>query len=105
MLLVGWTRRIKSIGYESCRTRNTRQFQLDEAKEKVGPANQGAEDSTELSVGDSVAEEGSDKLAELKKKKKEKKGPGKLPANYKAASSESSKDAADDALKRFFSGR
>jgi pSer/pThr/pTyr-binding forkhead associated (FHA) protein len=81
----------------------TRQFQLDEAKEKAAAAN--PEDSTELSVGESTAEEASDRLAELKKKKKEKKTPGKLPANYKAAATESSKDAADDALKRFFSGR
>ncbi len=82
----------------------TRQFRLDEAKEKEEEPKSDSGDSTELSVSDSVAE-GSGKLSELKKQKKEKKGPGKLPAHYKAALADSSRDAADDALKRFFSGR
>lgn len=82
----------------------TRQFRLDEAKENEEEAKSTSGDSAELSVDDSQSE-GSDKLSKLKQKKKDKKEPGKLPANYKTALSDSSRDAADDALKRFFSGR
>lgn len=81
----------------------TRQFHLDEAKNEAEEPKSDSGDSTELSVSDSVSE-GSDKLAELKKKKSSKEK-GKLPKDYKAALSDSSRDAADDALKRFFSGR
>ena len=71
----------------------TRQFKLDEAKKEES----GEDDSTDLSVDDS---------AELKKKKPPKKQkPGKLPKGAKQALKDSSRDAADDALKRFFSGR
>lgn len=83
----------------------TRQLTLDSAKIE-------GEDSDELSVsdataksnsGDSKAEEGEDeKKRSIPDKKKE---PGKLPANLKQAMQDTSRDAADDALKRFFSGR
>ena len=78
------------------------------------------EDSDELSVsGDKVSddtgdpkaadqtedgdEDSSDKKKRIIPPKKQK--PGKLPETYKKAMQDNSRDAADDALKRFFSGR
>lgn len=71
------------------------------------------EESDELSVsGAKVAddpkdasndEEGEDKKKRALPPKKQK--PGKLPESYKKAMQDNSRDAADDALKRFFSGR
>ena len=55
--------------------------------------------STDLSVDDS------DDSAVKKKKRPDKQKPGKLPENYRKAMAENSRDAADNALKRFFSGR
>ena len=70
----------------------TRQFRLDQIKAEtsdVEDPNDGS--SAELSVEDSKLE-----------KKKSKAKPGKLPSKFKAAMKENSRDAADDALKRFF---
>lgn len=55
-------------------------------------------DSTELSVNDT-----SDKSA--RKRPEKSKEPGKLPTDMKKAMTDNSRDAADNALKRFFSGR
>ncbi len=98
---------------------DTRQFRFDESVEteddtstdrdssdsksghsKSGDCKSGdskSGDSTELSV------EGSD--SSVSKKKREKKKPGKLPENFRTQMTDNSRDAADDALKRFFSGR
>ncbi len=77
----------------------TRQFRLDDP---VGAAVENS-DSTELSVDESVSSEGlsvADRRADNKKK-----APGKLPADMKKTMTANSRDAADDALKKFFSGR
>ncbi len=74
----------------------TRQFKIEESQ-KQGDSE---EDSTELSVDDSA------ELEKAKRKRPDKKAkPGKLPASAKKTLKDSSRDAADDALKRFFSGR
>lgn len=77
----------------------TRQFRLDHEIEEDSSADEASEsgDSTELSVD-------SDTDTKRKLPQKQKK-PGKLPADFKKAMSENSRDAADNALKRFFSGR
>jgi predicted component of type VI protein secretion system len=75
---------------------DTRQFRL----EKEDESSSGDGDSTELSVNESTSAEDAKALRDQKKK-----GPGKLPEGYKKAMSGNSRDAADDALKRFFSGR
>lgn len=77
----------------------TRQFQLDSstreaAAERDSEADSG--DSTELSVSDIEDSKG--------RNKKEKKKPGKLPKDFQKAMTDNSRDAADNALKRFFSG-
>ena len=77
----------------------TRQFQLDSSVREAA-AEQDSEsdsgDSTELSVSD---------IEDSKvKKKREKKKPGKLPKDFQKAMTDNSRDAADNALKRFFSG-
>jgi pSer/pThr/pTyr-binding forkhead associated (FHA) protein len=54
-------------------------------------------DSTDLSVSEST--DASDK------KKRDKKKPGKLPKGFQKSITDNSRDAADTALKRFFSGR
>ncbi|MCD0458348.1 FHA domain-containing protein [Roseiconus lacunae] len=81
---------------------DTRQFRLDDLKkaeeaESSASVEQESSDSTDLSVNDSSLVE---RLRQQKKQKK-----GKLPEGLKKAMTESSKAAADDALKRFFSGR
>lgn len=48
-------------------------------------------------------EEGADRKSRVLPPKQQK--PGKLPDSYKKAMQDTSRDAADDALKRFFSGR
>ena len=79
----------------------TRQFKLDDAKaEKSSNEASATLDSTELSISDSVMEE---KLGKKEKRKKQK--PGKLPPGARKNATDSSRDAADNALKRFFSGR
>lgn len=72
----------------------TRQFRMDQLEEKTSSG----EDSTELSV------EGSDDTKTRKRPEKQKE-PGKLPEGVKKAMTDNSRDAADNALKRFFSGR
>jgi pSer/pThr/pTyr-binding forkhead associated (FHA) protein len=76
----------------------TRQFRLDAAPEEVGTKSmEAAADSGELSVGDSESKK--------RKRPEKQKEPGKLPKDYQKSMTETSKDAADNALKRFFSGR
>ncbi len=74
----------------------TRQFRLDKNDDESTDTSRS--DSAELSVNDS------DVVSDSKSKKK-KVAPGKLPKDYKKMVTENSRDAADDALKRFFSGR
>ncbi|MGI9470991.1 MAG: FHA domain-containing protein [Rubripirellula sp.] len=75
----------------------TRQFQLDSSvSDAAADSDSGSGDSTELSVSDL---EDSDA-----KKKREKQKPGKLPKDFKKSMTDNSRDAADNALKRFFSG-
>jgi len=69
----------------------TRQFQIDQVQDSEESRDT---DSDDLSVNDSNGP-----------KKPEKKKPGKLPAHIKKSMTDNSRDAADDALKRFFSGR
>lgn len=80
---------------------DTRQFQIDDLKKaellEEDSSKDPSSDSTELSVSDSSLLE---RLREQKKAKK-----GKLPEGLKKSMTDSSKAAADDALKRFFSGR
>ena len=80
---------------------DTRQFQVEDLKkledEDSSAGDDSSSDSTELSVNDSSL------LQRLREQKKSKKG--KLPEGYKKSMTDSSKAAADDALKRFFSGR
>jgi predicted component of type VI protein secretion system len=54
-------------------------------------------DSTELSVSEATDADS--------KKKRDKKKPGKLPEGFQKSITDNSRDAADTALKRFFSGR
>lgn len=82
----------------------TRQFRVSDLKQAEADADAEdssssslSDDSTELSVSDSSLLE---RLREQKKSKK-----GKLPDGLKNAATDDSKEAADDALKRFFSGR
>ncbi|MEO1617455.1 MAG: FHA domain-containing protein [Planctomycetota bacterium] len=78
---------------------DTRQFRVEDLQkaEEESAVVDGESDSTELSVNDSSLVE---RLREQKKQKK-----GKLPEGLLKSKKESSKAAADDALKRFFSGR
>ncbi len=78
----------------------TRQFRLDHAEpsEELDESVDSG-DSTELSVNDSNDD------SKVTSSKDRKKKPGKLPKDFKKAMSGNSRDAADDALKRFFSGR
>jgi predicted component of type VI protein secretion system len=79
----------------------TRQFQIEQTVEGAGEVDG---DSTELSVNDS--DSASDSTADVKAAKKDKKKkPGKLPKDFQKSMTDNSRDAADDALKRFFSGR
>ena len=55
-----------------------------------------AGDSTELSVNEA---------SKRKKSDRKKKKPGKLPKDFQKTMTDNSKEAADNALKRFFSGR
>ena len=73
----------------------TRQFRLDQAAAEESGVKDGS-DSTELSVDESDSSV---------LKKPDKKSPGKLPKDFQKSMSDNSRDAADNALKRFFSGR
>ncbi|KAA5544537.1 FHA domain-containing protein [Roseiconus nitratireducens] len=75
---------------------DTRQFKVDDAK-KIEQEAAEDESSGDLSVNDTSL------IERLRQQKKQKKG--KLPEGMRKATTENSKDAADDALKRFFSGR
>jgi pSer/pThr/pTyr-binding forkhead associated (FHA) protein len=79
---------------------DTRQFRVEDLKkveEEESSSVDQSSDSTELSVSDGSL------LKRLRDQKKQKKG--KLPDDLKKNMTDSSKAAADDALKRFFSGR
>lgn len=80
----------------------TRQFRLDQNTDSTGESSgelkDSDTDSTELSVSDSSEKS-------VRKRPDKKKEPGKLPADMKKALTDNSRDAADNALKRFFSGR
>ena len=86
----------------------TRQFQIKsgvitegDAVSDTGDSEDDAvgsgDDSTDLSVSDASNSDG--------KKKPDKKKPGKLPKDFQKSITDNSRDAADTALKRFFSGR
>lgn len=80
---------------------DTRQFKFDDsnpASDDDSSISSEDGDSTEMSV------DGSDSSV-TKKKREKKKKPGKLPENFRQQMTDNSRDAADDALKRFFSGR
>ena len=72
----------------------TRQFRIEDTVANAGDGS----DSSELSVDESAK---SNLLGPNKKKAP----PGKLPTDLKKAMTANSRDAADDALKKFFSGR
>ena len=79
----------------------TRQFRVEDLESESGDGEpDSSSDSTELSVDDSSADDSSKRRPPDKKAK-----PGKLPASVKKAMTDNSRDAADNALKRFFSGR
>jgi hypothetical protein len=81
----------------------TRQFRLDQVDEDASTAAAEASeggDSTELSVSGDT-----DPDLKKKKEKKKKEKPGKLPKDFQKTMTDNSRDAADNALKRFFSGR
>lgn len=79
----------------------TRQFHVSDlegdASDVSADADTGTGDSGDLSVD---GDDGSRRQIPDKKKK-----PGKLPKDYKKNMTDNSRDAADNALKRFFSGR
>ena len=78
----------------------TRQFRLDQASaDDSGDLSSDGSDSADLSVNDS------DSSVSDRKKPEKKKSPGKLPKDFQKAMTDNSRDAADNALKRFFSGR
>jgi len=85
----------------------TRQFCVGESDSDSGSGSvdpdsaDDSTDSTELSVDESSSEASSKRTRPDKKKSK----PGKLPEGFKKAMTDNSRDAADNALKRFFSGR
>ncbi|MEL7338174.1 MAG: FHA domain-containing protein, partial [Planctomycetota bacterium] len=70
----------------------TRQFRVDQIQQDESSK----EDSQDMSVADE---------SESKFKRPDRSGPKKLPASAKAAMTENSRDAAQDALKRHFGGR
>ena len=85
---------------------DTRQFQLKSGvltdsdsgpDSSVDDRSDDGRDSTDLSV--------SDVKDATTKKKRDKQKPGKLPEGFQRSMTDNSRDAADTALKRFFSGR
>lgn len=65
-----------------------------------------ADQADDTKKGDEQDADGSDSDEKAKKTKRpEKQKPGKLPQGFKKEMLDTSRDAADDALKRFFSGR
>ena len=83
----------------------TRQLRLDKGENDQTDSDGSDSDSTELSVNDETQTDEAKAEEEKKKKRPEKKKPGKLPEDLKRNMKDNSRDAADDALKRFFSGR
>ncbi len=74
----------------------TRQFRLEDVKSDDDSVS-GSGDSTELSVEETDS-------SVKKRGRPEKQKPGKLPEGLRKAMTDNSRDAADNALKRFFSG-
>ncbi len=78
----------------------TRQFRLEDSEVEMGSESDSESgDSSELSVDDGDTGSGQ------KKKRPDKQKPGKLPEGFRKQMTDNSRDAADNALKRFFSGR
>ena len=78
----------------------TRQFRMDQLEEGASTNEAISDDSTDLSVNES-----SDEDSVVRKRPDKKQKPGKLPTDIKKVMTDNSRDAADNALKRFFSGR
>ena len=76
---------------------DTRQFRLDQLKASDSDAATDGSGDASVSLEMSSSDSDSSKI-----KRPEKKKPGKLPSNFKKAMKENSRDAADDALKKFF---
>lgn len=77
---------------------DTRQFQLDQLKQASA-----TRDSQDPGSDESVSLElSTDDSKLIRAKRGEKPKPGKLPKDFKKAMKENSRDAADDALKKFF---
>jgi pSer/pThr/pTyr-binding forkhead associated (FHA) protein len=79
----------------------TRQFRVENLDLESAEAVSAGSDSTELSVDESSENLMSKRRGPRDKKEK----PGKLPDDVRKAMTDNSRDAADNALKRFFSGR
>ena len=86
----------------------TRQFRLDQVASDSG-TDEKEEEEEEVSAdsGDSTELSVSEADSELKKRQRpeKQKEPGKLPKDFQKSMTDNSRDAADNALKRFFSGR
>ena len=81
---------------------DTRQFSIESLQQELS-----SEDSVngDLSVSTEPGDDASDEsVVEKIKRSKDKKKPGKLPDNFKKQLTDNSRDAADNALKRFFGG-
>ena len=81
---------------------DTRQFSIESLQQELS-----SEDSVngDLSVSTEPGDDASDEsVVEKIKRSKDKKKPGKLPENFKKQLTDNSRDAADNALKRFFGG-
>ena len=81
---------------------DTRQFNIDALQSSNAPNDLS---NSDLSVNTEPSDDSSDEsVVEKVKRSKEKKKPGKLPENFKQQLTGNSRDAADNALKRFFGG-
>ena len=81
---------------------DTRQFNIDALQPSNAPDDLS---NSDLSVNTEPSDDSSDEsVVEKVKRSKEKKKPGKLPENFKQQLTGNSRDAADNALKRFFGG-
>ena len=81
---------------------DTRQFSIESLQQELS-----SEDSVngDLSVSTEPGDDASDEsVVDKIKRSKDKKKPGKLPENFKKQLTDNSRDAADNALKRFFGG-
>ncbi len=77
----------------------TRQFQLEKLDEDSSSDDTG-DNSDDLSVSESDSDD-----SKIRKRPDKAQKPGRLPENLKKAMTDNSRDAADNALKRFFTGR